>query len=157
MTREPPSFEALAQAVEVRVRRGLVAAYGPVVGLEAAADAMSWAWEHRDRLASIEHPAAYLFRVGQTSVRRSRRRTQPYPVPTPQELPSVEPGLARAVAALSPQQRAAVLLVHGEGWTLREAADLMGISVSTLREHRDRALGHLRAALGVEEDDRAER
>jgi DNA-directed RNA polymerase specialized sigma24 family protein len=146
-------FAALVADVGPRVKRALVAAYGPLVGRDAADDAMSWAWEHRDRVAGLANPGAYLFRVGQTAVKRMGRRARPVPVPAPDELPSVEPALAAAVAALSPRQRAAVLLVHGEGWSLREAAEIMDVSVATLRAHVDRAMVRLRAALGVEHAD----
>jgi len=46
----------------------------------------------------------------------------------------------------------AVTLIHALGWTEREAADLMGISRSTLRTHAERGLDHLRAAMEVRID-----
>jgi len=41
--------------------------------------------------------------------------------------------------------------VHGFGWTLREVAELTGTSVSTVQNHLERGLAHLRRALGGEE------
>ena len=55
------------------VRRALVARNGVEAGCEAAAEAMVWAVEHRDRLDSIDHLASYLYRVGQSSLHRQRR------------------------------------------------------------------------------------
>ena len=64
----------------------------------------------------------------------------------------VEPGFPRALADLSEQQRVAVVLVHGYGWTLREVAELIDVSVSTVQTHVERALAKLRAALEVVDD-----
>ena len=144
------SFEIFAGDVGPRLRAGLVAAYGTEVGLEAAADALAYAWEHRDRIMAMESPAAYLFRVGQTSARRSRRRQGHLPVPAAVDLPDFEPRLIPALEALSESQRTAVLLVHAFGWRQSEAADLMGISASSVRTHLARALSKLQDALEVE-------
>jgi RNA polymerase sigma factor (sigma-70 family) len=65
----------------------------------------------------------------------------------------VEPGLQDAMAELSESQRIAVVLVHGYAWTLREVAELIDVSVSTVQTHVDRALAKLRAALEVVEDE----
>src|SRR4051794_12853309 len=63
-------------AVEPRLRRALVAAYGSDAGREAAADALAWAWQHWDRVRAMDNPGGYLWRVGQTAVRRTTRRQQ---------------------------------------------------------------------------------
>jgi RNA polymerase sigma factor (sigma-70 family) len=68
-------------------------------------------------------------------------------VPSP-ELPDIDPKLPAALQKLTAQQRAAVLLVHAHGWTYAEAADALECSVSTLRNHLDRGMRKLRAALG---------
>ncbi len=60
-----------------------------------------------------------------------------------------EPELPKALHALSEQQRTAAVLVHGYGVPLREAAELMEVSVATVRKHCDRAMRHLRTALEV--------
>lgn len=144
------SFESFAEGVAPRLRAGLVAAYGTEVGHEAAADALAYAWEHRGRVLAMENPAAYLFRVGQTSARRSRRRQGFLPVPDAIDLPDFEPRLIPALGELTEAQRTAVLLVHGFGWPQIEAAELMGVSVSSLRTHVQRALRKLQHALEVE-------
>ena len=63
-----------------------------------------------------------------------------------------EPGLPRALAALSPRQRLAVVLVHGYGYTLREVAELTGIRPTTVQNHLARGLARLRSLLGVEDE-----
>lgn len=161
-------FAALCADVEPRLRRALVAAYGPDAGSDAAADALAWAWEHLERLERMANPAGYLWRVGATAARRQRRgggetvawsfddgtaatlasaSTWPEPVASP------EPAVAAALGRLPERQRAAVLLVHGYGYGLREAADVLGCRVRTLRTHLDRGLAAVRAAVGVGEDD----
>jgi DNA-directed RNA polymerase specialized sigma24 family protein len=51
---------------------------------------------------------------------------------------------------LSEHQRVAVFVVHGCGWTLRDAAELLGVSVSTLRNHLARGMDHLRSLMEVD-------
>lgn len=159
---EPTAFGEFVAAVEPKLRRALVAAYGPDLGRDAAADALAWAWQHWDRVQTMDNPAGYLWRVGQTSVRRSTRRRAHEVVDGRMfELEiiddgrgerTVEPALRGALAALSPQQRAAVVLVHGHGYSLSEAGDVLGCSVSTIRNHVARALRHLNSALEVDHD-----
>lgn len=60
-----------------------------------------------------------------------------------------EPALPDALNELSEQQRQAVLLVHATGLTLSEAAEVLDVSVSTLRNHLARGLDRLRRSLGV--------
>ena len=61
-----------------------------------------------------------------------------------------EPGLAPAIARLSEAQRCAVVLVDGFGYTLREAAEVLGVTASTVHRDRERALARLRSELEVE-------
>ncbi len=133
-----------------------MAAYGAERGQEATAEALGYAWEHWNRVSAMENPIGYLFRVGQS-------RTRPRKGRSPRELwdriddPGreylVEPGLQPALAGLSESQRVAIVLVHGYAWTLREVAELLDVSVSTVQTHVERALGSLRAALEVADDD----
>jgi hypothetical protein len=67
-------FESLAPALGVRVRRALVAAYGVEVGSEAAADSMVYAWEHWEKVQTMDNPAGHLYRVGQSAARKYRPR-----------------------------------------------------------------------------------
>jgi DNA-directed RNA polymerase specialized sigma24 family protein len=148
-------FDALLAATEAPLRRALVAAYGPDLGREGAADALAYAWEHLDRVAAMANPAGYLWRVGQTSVRRStRRRRHEHPWPDAPSDPRTvlaadlgDPGLEAALARLTLHQRVAVVLVYGFAYPLAEAAGVLGCSVSSLRNHLSRGLAHLRSDL----------
>jgi DNA-directed RNA polymerase specialized sigma24 family protein len=97
----------------------------------------------------MNNAPGYLFRVGQSRT-RWRRSVLTYE-PRVSEPLSFEPGLVAALKSLSARQRTAVVLVHGFGWTLREVAELTGTSVSTVQNHLERGLAHLRRALGGEE------
>jgi RNA polymerase sigma-70 factor (ECF subfamily) len=65
--------------------------------------------------------------------------------------PAGDPGLrrriARALAALSPGQRDAFVLVHLEGCTVAEAAQALGKATGTIKSHLHRALEALRREL----------
>jgi DNA-directed RNA polymerase specialized sigma24 family protein len=145
-------FEAFAAVAGPRLRAGLVAAYGPDVGLDAAAEALAYGWEHWDRVGVMTNPAGYLYRVGQTAARRGRRTAPAVPAPSPSEVPDFEPGLVPALQQLSESQRVCVLMVHGYGWGATEIADLLEVNVSTVRSHVARALTSLRDALEVSSD-----
>lgn len=145
------SFETFYRDVQPRLARALVAACGPVVGRDAAAAALAYGFEHWDRVQRLANPAGYLYRVGRNAARRSARR----PIPMDDDAVAAqwgfEPELPRALAALTEQQRCAVVLVHAHGWSLVEAADVLGVSVSSLRNHLRRGLAKLRAHLGVDD------
>jgi DNA-directed RNA polymerase specialized sigma24 family protein len=145
-------FATFFDDVEPRLRCALVAAYGADAGSDAAAEALSWAYEHWDRMQGIEAPVAYLFRVAQTRSRRSRRALPVLVAEIDSHEPEVEPGLEPLIRALPRQQRVAVLLVHGLQWSHGEVAELLGISASTVATHVARALDALRRGLGVETD-----
>jgi RNA polymerase sigma factor (sigma-70 family) len=139
-----------------RLRLALIARYGPDVGAEATAEALAYGWEHWGRLATMANPAGYLYRVGQSRSRalfRARRRMSrrpSFPIPGDNPEPTIEPGLPAALQSLSHKQRTAVLLVHGFGYSVREVAELLGVSPSTIQRNADRALAALRLSLGVE-------
>ena len=146
-------FERFAGEVEPRLRRALVAGFGAVVGREAAADALAWAWQNWDRVVGLESPVGYLYRVGRTLAVRSEARDVPVAEPAPPIAwphDSFEPGLAPAIARLSEAQRCAVVLVVGFGYPLREAAEVLSVTASTVHRDCERALTRLRSELEVE-------
>lgn len=144
------TFEEFNETGGARLRAGLVAAYGPDLGSDAWADAMAYGWEHWDRVGDMTNAVGYLYRVGQTSVRKARRKQGYLGVPRHGSLPDFEPGLLPALEALSEPQRVAVLLVHAFGWSQVDTADLLEVSTSTVRTHLARGLKKLQGALEVE-------
>jgi RNA polymerase sigma-70 factor (ECF subfamily) len=143
------TFEEFVGTAGRRLRAGLIAAYGPETGIEAAADALAYGWEHWDRLSTMDNPAGYLYRVGQTNARRAQRRSYYFPVPPPSEPVEFEPGLAPALERLSEHQRVVVMLTCGYGWQQAEVAELLSISPSSVRTHLARALDRLADELKV--------
>lgn len=69
------------------------------------------------------------------------------PHPEPQGDPVLRTRIAQALESLSKNQRDAFILVHMEGFTVREAADIMGRATGTVKSHLHRALGKLRILL----------
>ncbi|HEV7525901.1 MAG TPA: sigma factor-like helix-turn-helix DNA-binding protein [Acidimicrobiia bacterium] len=141
-------FSRFVSDVEPRLRRALVAFYGVEVGCEVTADALEVAWQRWDSLEVMANPVGYLFRVAQSRSRRYRRRMPVLPSVPVAEFPDIDPRLPRALARLSNQQRAAVVLVHAHDWTLAETAEALGCGVSTVRNHLDRGMRRLRVSLG---------
>ena len=143
----------LIGAIEPRLRRALVARFGVEQGVEAAADAMAWAWEHRDQVAAMDNPAGYLYRVGQSSQRcmwRRLRRTAPdFPAEaaTPEAPHRLDDDVFVALRRLSRDQRTAVVLVHAYGFSYREVAELMNVSEAGVTNHVHRGLRRLREQL----------
>ena len=145
------AFSEFFAEAEPRLRRALIAAYGPEAGREAAADALSYAWEHWVRVRKMENSVGYLYRVGQSAARRYRRK--PAGVATPSRAdPWIEPGLDGALDRLSRRQRTVVVLRYGFDWTQAEVAEALGLSVASVQKHQDRGLAKLRAALEVGND-----
>jgi DNA-directed RNA polymerase specialized sigma24 family protein len=142
-------FELFLRQIEPSLRRAHFAALGIERGREATAEAFAWAWEHWYRVRRMKNPGGYLFRVGQT---RTREHKEPA-VFIRQEWrePWIEPALGKALAQLSEQQRLAVVLVHGFGWSMRDVAELTGTKVPTIQTHLDRGLARLRTYLEVDE------
>ena len=142
------SFTRFFRQAEPRLRHGLIARYGGEAGSEAAAHAMTYGWEHWDRIRMMDNPIGYLYRVGRTSFRRNQRR----PIgtnPGPAREPWTEPALPEALRKLSGRQRSCVVLRHSFGWTYGEIAELLGISIPTVQKHVARGLDKLRADLKV--------
>ncbi|HEU5084531.1 MAG TPA: sigma-70 family RNA polymerase sigma factor [Acidimicrobiales bacterium] len=146
------AFEDFVVACEPTLRQALTAMFGIDGGREAAADALGYAWEHWERIATMANPTGYLFVVGRNRHRRGwrARRSRPvFDVGSQPSEPWCEPALVEQLARLSDRERVAVLLVHGFEWSLTEVADLLGVTKSTAQTHADRGMAKLRAGLGV--------
>jgi DNA-directed RNA polymerase specialized sigma24 family protein len=142
------AFTDFVTEVEPRLRRAFTLLRGPDGGSEATAEALAWAWEHWSEVQAMANPAGYLYRVGSS---RTRRRAPRLPLAAPVEAAGFEPGLVPALGRLSERQRAAVVLVHGCGWTHQEVADALKVSRSSVGTHVERAMARLRKELGVDD------
>lgn len=144
---ESPWFDAFVEDHGARLRRALVAANGVQIGNDACADALAWGWEHRTTVMTMEHPVAYLYRVGQSAARRQRRWRREVRFPPEKnaagEFPD-SPRLDDALQRLSQRQRTVVILVHAHGWTYGEVADALGVSSASVRNQLHRGMKRLR-------------
>ena len=143
----------LVVQIEPKLRRALVARYGVDLGSEVSAEAVAWGVEHIDQLAEMQNPAGYLFRVGQTAARRLLRRRMPVVFPREPEwtdAPHLRGDLFDELARLKPEQRVAVLLVHGYGFSYREVAELLDVTESAVTNYVHRGLKKLRKRLEAE-------
>lgn len=152
-------FALFFGASERRLRLALTGAFGIETGGDAAAEALAWGWQNWDRVRGMDNPVGYLYRVGRTTALRtvshdaSSSSSMAVEVhPAAWELPSFEPNLAKYLAGLSEQQRVAVWMVHGLGFTYREVAELLECSRPTVATHVRRGLLKLRHHLGVDDD-----
>lgn len=146
------SFTRFVEEISPRLTQALVTSLGGDLGREMAAEALAYGWEHWERVAQMENPAGYLYKVGRNKGRRVRRLPLFGAPPPSNPEPWFEPELPVALARLSERQRTAVMLVHGAGWTPTEAADLLGVSSGTVHRHVQRALTKLRKSLEVTGD-----
>ncbi len=153
----PASIEAAIARCQPFLLEALVARYGPEIGGEAADEAVAWALGHTDRLGDVRNLVAYLYRVGQSKARPSlrwrARRADPLAddAMVANVVRPIDPSLIDALRKLTPDQRAAVLLVHAYGWTIADVADLRGVAVTAVTNHLRRGLIALRKHLP--EDD----
>jgi RNA polymerase sigma-70 factor (ECF subfamily) len=145
-------FTRFVKETEPRLSHAFFAAYGPEVGSDVTADALTYAWEHWDRIREMQNPAGYLYRVGQSKARWYHRPRIGFPSAAASNPGLFEPSLAPALERLTRNQRLAVILIYAMEWTEEEVADLIGRSRSTVRTHLERGLSHLRAHLEVTVD-----
>jgi RNA polymerase sigma-70 factor (ECF subfamily) len=98
-------------------------------------------WERWDRVVQMNNPAGYLFRTAMNTWRKRRRRVAMSIrrairlAPPRDELAEVEvrDAVVRALASLTPRQRAAIVLVDLLDQSSEEAATLLGIKPPTVR------------------------
>jgi RNA polymerase sigma-70 factor (ECF subfamily) len=133
---------------------------------DALQDAYLRAYVARDRFRGDADPGTWLYRIVYNAcideLRRQRRRATPVDAAEAVwEAPSTAPGpevqasdkdaTLRALALLPHDQRVAVVLVDGQGFDHRAAAQALGIAPGTVASRLSRARAHLRRAIGEEE------
>jgi RNA polymerase sigma-70 factor (ECF subfamily) len=108
---------------------------------EIAQDAFLKLWERWDRVAGLEDPGGYLYRTAMNVWRSRGRRTAVAirravrALPPDDGIAEVESrdAIVRALAPLTPRQRAALVLTDLLDFTSEEAGTALGIRASTVR------------------------
>jgi RNA polymerase sigma factor (sigma-70 family) len=122
---------------------------------ELTQDAFVSVLERWDRVGSMDDPRGYLFRTAMNAFRSRYRRTMLGAKRTlgvtrlDDAMATVDArdAAVRALATLSPRQRAAVVLTDLLGFPSEEAAKMLGIRASTVRMHTSRAHAALRETM----------
>lgn len=124
--------------------------------------ALAKAYRHWRRITRAQHPDAYVRRIVTNSYLDWRRRRsgteEPLDVlpeqaagsfPDPAESVALRDELHRALATLTTQQRAVLVLRHYEGQDDAAIAEILGCGEGTVRTHASRGTQRLRAALAA--------
>ena len=147
-------FEEFYLVAEPRLRRALISRYGFEIGTDAAAEALSFAWVHKEKVLPMRNPVGYLYRVGQSYAKREAvRRPGPLFSLRAESEAWFEPGLPEALDSLTWRQRQAVILIYALGWSFKEASEITGLSISTIQKHLTRGTRKLQKRMGVGDDD----
>lgn len=125
---------------------------------DIAQDAFMQLYTHWRRVSRYERPEAWVRRVAIRMAVRRQKRDRMRPVVehaagagSPHEDPEVD--LAGAMKALSPTQRAVVVLYYYEDRPTADIVEILGMSQSTVRVHLSRARRHLAELLREEVGD----
>ena len=122
---------------------------------ELTQDAFVRLLERWDRVGRLDDPRAYLYRTAMNAFRSGYRRALLAAKRTIGATPPDDAIAAvderdvavRALATLSPRQRAAVMLIDVLGFPSKEAGRMLGIRASTIRMHASRAHAALKEAM----------
>lgn len=122
---------------------------------DAAAEALTRALMTWRRVGPLPHRDAWVLRVTTNVAVDMARRRRPQsghldPIPGLEEATAVRLSLAAALAALPRRQREVIVLQHLGGLRQAEIAQLMGVSVGSVKRHGHRAINELRKRLGSE-------
>jgi RNA polymerase sigma factor (sigma-70 family) len=122
---------------------------------DLAQEAFTRVFEHWDAVGAMDEPAGYLHRTAMNLFRNQYRRAARALkrtvglAPGPDVFQPVEDrdAAVRALAGLTPRQRAAIVLTEALGYSGEEAGRLLGIKASTIHALTYQARTTLRGAV----------
>lgn len=138
----PPTFEGFFDAERDRLFRAMCVITGSRSEAEdIAQDAFVKVLERWDRVSCMEDPAGYLHRTATNLFRNRYRRAgvalrarlRPAPVHDVYEAVERRDEIDRALASLTPRQRAALVLTEVLRYPAEEAGRMLGVKDSTVR------------------------
>lgn len=114
-------------------------------------------WERWDRVSLMDSPSGYLYRTAMNGFRMRRRRARVAArrlfrrgsSADPLDAVELRDSVDRALAALTPRQRAAVVLTALLDYTSEEAGELLGVKAATVRSLATQARAAIREAEGA--------
>ena len=149
------SFDEFYRLKRDHIVKALVLSLGNrELGIEAADEAMTRAYQHWTNVQNYANPTGGVYRVGMNWARTKLRKSK-------RELPSiwvdsavdtahrVEPGLDAALASLSDKHRRVVVLRYYLDWSLEEISQALRIPKGTVKSRLHRALAALQDEMGV--------
>ena len=138
----PATFEEFFDAERpVLFRALLLVTHNTWEAEEILQDAFCKVWERWDDVRNMESPTGYLYRTAMNGHRSAYRRTvratkrvvSPQPTRDPFEEVAARDEALRALAKLTPRQRAAVVVTELLGYPSEEAARILKIRPGTVR------------------------
>ena len=156
---EGPGFEAFFLANHLALYRALwLVTRNRHEAEEVMQDAFVRVWSKWAKVASVPDPQGYLYRTAMNVFRSRVRRAKvavrkaTRTLPPDDLLAAVEErdAVIRALAPLTPRQRAAVVLTDVLGFDSEHAAEALGVRPSTVRVLAARGRQALRDAMGDE-------
>jgi RNA polymerase sigma-70 factor (ECF subfamily) len=154
--RPTPAFEVFFEGEKDRLLRALYLITGSAGEAEdLAQDAFTRLYERWDSVSVMDDPAGYLHRTAMNLFRNQARRTKVAlrravglgPEQDVFEHVEDRDVATRALASLTPRQRAALVLTEGLGYSGEEAGRLLGIKASTVWALTHQARASLRGTV----------
>lgn len=151
------AFEELFESEKFALFRALcLVTHNRSEAEELTQDAFLKVFERWDDVRTMDDPRGYLYRTAMNAFRTFHRRAALGArrtiglTPSDDGIAAIEADDAvfRALAPLSPRQRAAVVLIDLLGYSSEEAGDILGIRAATVRTHVARAHADLRTWVG---------
>ncbi len=157
---EPAGFETFFEAEYPRMARAMYLVTGNAQEAEEIAQESFLAvWERWDRVRAMDDPTGYVYR---TAMNRFRSRLRRATRATRRVMGAAEgrdgfaeaderDAVARALAGLTPRQRAAVVLTELLGYGAEEAGQILGIQPPTVRSLASQGRATMRSMLGADD------
>ena len=141
-------FEVFYRRHHAEVCRALALTLNDVeLAQDAAAEAMTRAYQRWNTVGRYQNPAGWVYRVGlnwgRSRLRKILRRPLPQPRPSEDIALGVVNQLDHALEQLSVGHRSVVVLRYYLDWSERQIAEALNIAPGTVKSRLSRALDHL--------------
>ena len=159
------AYEQLVRRYQLQIYRHCLNMLGDEGdAAEAAQDVFFTVWRSLSRFRGDSALSTWLYRIATNRCLKALRQRPQSTVPMVEQTTSL--GLpegefegkqsaelvARAIALLTPQQRAALLLREVEGLTYEQIAKVLGVSVAAVKSRLNRARTEIALAMEVHDD-----